>query len=55
VTKVRTWVGLDVYAAKVVACVVDAESGEMMVHRLSGLTAEVVAFCAALPAPARVA
>jgi hypothetical protein len=29
VTKVRTWVGLDVHAAKVVACVVDAESGEM--------------------------
>jgi transposase len=55
VTKVRTWVGLDVHAAKVVACVVDAESGEMTVHRLSGLTTEVVAFCAALPAPVRVA
>jgi hypothetical protein len=34
VTKVRTWVGLDVHAAKTVACVVDAESGEMTVHRL---------------------
>jgi transposase len=55
VTKVRTWVGLDVHAAKVVACVVDAESGEMTVRRLSGLTTEVVAFCAALPAPVRVA
>ena len=53
--KVRTWVGLDVHAAKVVACVVDAESGEMIVRRLSGLTAEVVGFCAGLPAPARVA
>jgi transposase len=55
VTKVRTWVGLDVHAAKVVACVVDAESGEMTVHHLPGETAVGVAFCAALPAPARVA
>jgi transposase len=49
VIKVRTWVGLDVRAAKVVACVVDAESGEMSVHRLTGQTTEVVAFCCALP------
>jgi len=49
--KVRSWVGLDVHAAKVIACVVDAESGEMTVHRLSGATAEVVVFCAGLPAP----
>jgi transposase len=55
VIKVRTWVGLDVHAAKVVACVVDAESGEMIVLRLPGLTIEVVGFCAALPAPVRVA
>jgi transposase len=54
-TKVRTWVGLDVHAAKVVACVVDAESGEMTVHRLSGDTPGVVAFCAGLPGPTRVA
>ncbi len=27
--KVRSWAGLDVHAAKVIACVVDAESGEM--------------------------
>jgi len=53
--KIRSWVGLDVHAAKVVACVVDAESGEMTLHRLSGETAEVVAFCAGLPAPARAA
>ena len=53
-TKVRTWVGLDVHAARVVACVVDAESGEMTVHRLPGDTAGVVAFCAALPGPTRV-
>ena len=53
--KVRTWVGLDVHAAKVVACVVDAESGEMIVRRLPGLMTEVVGFCAGLPAPVRVA
>ena len=53
--KVRSWVGLDVHAAKVVACVVDAESGEMTVHRLPGETAAVVAFCAGLPGPTRVA
>ena len=42
-------------AAKVVACVVDAESGEMTVCRIGGDTVVVVAFCAALPGPTRVA
>ncbi len=37
-TKVRTWTGLDVHAAKVIACVVDADSGEMTVRRLPGET-----------------
>jgi transposase len=55
VIKVRTWVGLDVHAARVLACVVSAESGEVTVHRLPGRTCEVVAFCAGLPEPARVA
>ena len=53
-TKVRTWVGLDVHAVKVVACVVEAESGEMTVLRLPGEPAEIVAFCAGLSAPTRV-
>ncbi len=53
--KVRTWVGLDVHAAKVVACVVDAESGEMTVRRLPGDAGEVVAFCAQLAGSTRVA
>jgi transposase len=53
--KVRSWAGLDVHAAKVVACVVDADSGEMTTHRLPGDTAKVVAFCAGLPGPTRVA
>ncbi len=55
IAKVRSWVGLDVHAAKVVACVVDAESGEMTLHRLGGATTEVVAFCCGLPRPTRVA
>jgi transposase len=46
---------LDAHAAKVVACAVDAESGEMTVHRLPGETAAVVAFCAGLPTPVRAA
>lgn len=53
--KVRSWAGLDVHAAKVLACVVDAESGEMTIHRSPAETAAVVAFCAGLPGPARVA
>jgi transposase len=55
VSKVRSWVGLDVHAAKVVACVVDGESGEMTVHRLSGETAGVAAFCVGLRGPVRCA
>ena len=54
-TKVRTWVGLDVHAAKTVACVVDAESGEVIVRRLPGDTAAVVVFCADLVGRTRVA
>ena len=53
--KVRSWAGLDVHAAKVIAVTVDAESGELRATRLSGVTGEVVAFCAALPGPVRVA
>lgn len=53
--KVRSWAGLDVHAAKVLAVTVDSESGEMRSRRLSGKTSEVVEFCAALPGPARVA
>jgi transposase len=54
-TKVRTWVGLDVHAAKVIASVADSRSGEVSVHRLPGETAAIVAFCAGLPGPTRVA
>jgi transposase len=50
----KTFAGLDVHAAKVVAAVVDVESGELRTRRLSGSTGKVVEFCAALPRPARV-
>lgn len=53
--QVRSWAGLDVHAAKVVAAAVDRESGELVVRRLSGKTGDVVAFCAGLPGPTRVA
>ena len=53
--KVRSWAGLDVHAAKVIAVTVDAESGELRATRLAGATGEVVAFCAALPGPTKVA
>ena len=41
-TQAKTWVGLDVHAAKVVAAIADAESGELQIKRLSGRTAKVV-------------
>jgi transposase len=53
--KVRTWVGLDVHAASVVAVTVDGESGELRVWRLPGRTEQVVAFCVGLESPVRVA
>jgi transposase len=53
-TQAKTWVGLDVHAAKVVAAVVEAESGELWVQRLPGAAARVVEFCAALVGPVRV-
>jgi transposase len=53
--QVRSWVGLDVHASKVLAVSVDAVSGELHVRTLSGRTEDVVKFCAALPGPTRVA
>lgn len=53
--QVRTWVGLDVHAAKVVAAVADSQSGELAVQRMGGQIEQVAEFCAALPAPVRVA
>lgn len=53
--QVRTWVGADVHAAKVVAAIADSESGELVVRRMGGATEQVADFCASLPAPVRVA
>jgi hypothetical protein len=50
--QVRSWAGLDVHAAKVIAATIAGESGELRFQRLSGATREVVAFCAGLPGPA---
>jgi transposase len=53
--QVRSWAGLDVHAAKVIAATIDGESGELRFQRLSGATREVAEFCAGLPGPTRVA
>jgi transposase len=54
-TKARTLVGLDVHAAKIVAVVLDAETGELQTFTMSGDSAGAAGFCAGLPRPARVA
>ncbi|MDP1848671.1 MAG: IS110 family transposase [Solirubrobacteraceae bacterium] len=53
--QVRSWAGLDVHRASVFAASMDRKTGELRVRRLPGETSEVVAFCAGLPGPTRVA
>jgi transposase len=53
--KARTLVGLDVHATKIVAAVLDAESGELRTFRMNGDAGEAAAFCAGLPRPVRAA
>jgi len=53
--KARTLVGLDVHATKIVAAVLDAETGQLQTFAMSGEIARAVQFCAALPRPVRVA
>jgi hypothetical protein len=53
VAKARTLVGLDVHATKIVAAVLDAETGELQWFRVSGDIGEAAALCAALPRPVR--
>jgi transposase len=53
--QVRSWAGLDVHASKVLAATMDSESGELVVRRLPGTTAELVEFLVGLPGPTRVA
>jgi transposase len=52
--KARTLVGLDVHATKIVAAVLDAETGELQCFRM-GADNAAAAFCAGLPGPVRVA
>lgn len=51
--KARTLVGLDVHATKIVACMLDAETGELRIATLSGKASETVELCRSLPAPVR--
>jgi transposase len=55
VAKARTLVGLDVHAAKVVAAVLDAETGEVQWFRVSGDVGQAAGLCAGLPRPVRAA
>jgi transposase len=51
--KARTLVGLDVHATKIVAAVLDAETGELQWFRVDGDVAEAAALCGGLPRPVR--
>src|ERR1700693_5646967 len=53
--KAKTLVGLDVHATKIVAVVLDAESGELRTFRIDGDAGQAAAFCAGLPRPVRAA
>jgi transposase len=53
--KARSLVGLDVHASKVVAAVLDAETGELQFFGMGMDVDRIAAFCAALPGPVRAA
>ena len=53
--KARTLVGLDVHAAKIVAVVLDGETGQLQSFAMSGDVVAAAAFCAGLAGPVRVA
>ena len=53
--KARSLVGLDVHATKVVAAVLDADTGELQFFGMSPDIGRVAGFCAGLPGPVRVA
>jgi transposase len=53
--KARSLVGLDVHATKIVAAVLDVETGQLQSFTMSGETLKAAEFCAALPTPVRVA
>jgi transposase len=53
--KARTLVGLDVHATKIVAAVLDGETGEVQWFTLRGEVGEAAGLCAGLPRPVRAA
>jgi transposase len=53
--KARSLVGLDVHATKIVAAVLDAETGEIAFFAMTADIEKTAGFCAALPRPVRVA
>src|SRR5665213_3123265 len=53
--KARSLVGLDVHATKIVAAVLDAETGEIAFFSMTADVEKTAGFCAALPRPVRVA
>jgi transposase len=53
--KARSLVGLDVHAAKIVAAVLDAETGQVQHFRLGGDVTEAAALCGGLARPVRAA
>jgi transposase len=53
--KARSLVGLDVHATKIVAAVLDAETGELERFGLGGGVGEAAGLCAGLPGPVRAA
>jgi transposase len=53
--KAKSLVGLDVHATKIVAAVLDAETGQLQTFSMDGDVASAAGFCAGLPRPVRVA
>jgi transposase len=53
--KARTVVGLDVHAARVVAAVLDVETGELQQFGMTADIGQAAGFCLGLPGPVRVA
>jgi len=53
--KARSLVGLDVHAARIVAAVLDAETGEIAFFAMTADIERTAGFCSALPRPVRVA
>jgi transposase len=55
VAKARSLVGLDVHATKIVAAVLDAETGQLQTFVMDGDAVNAAGFCAGLPRPVRAA